>query len=148
LITDLPVHSRKDAIEKINWYAMRWKIETFHKILKSRCRAEESQLRTAQHLVNLISVFCVLSSRIFWPTTDPDAPPGLALTQSELDLLDKLVADKNERRSAIKTTSHYLIKIARLGGYLARANDGPPGNKVIRRGLSRLIGIEFAVVSG
>jgi hypothetical protein len=28
LITDLPVRSRRDAIEKLEWYAMRWKIET------------------------------------------------------------------------------------------------------------------------
>ena len=42
LITDLPVRSRDEAIEKINWYAMRWKIESFHKILKSGCKAEES----------------------------------------------------------------------------------------------------------
>jgi hypothetical protein len=149
LITDIPVQSRSDAIEKVNWYAMRWKIETFHKILKSGCRAEESQLRTAERLVNLISVFCILSWRIFWLTmlnrTDPDAPPDLALTQTEIDLLDKLVADKNETAN---TVSHYLIRLARLGGYLARANDGPPGNKVIWRGLSRLISIEFAVASG
>ena len=152
LITDLAVGSRNDAIEKVNWYAMRWKIETFHKILKSGCRAEESQLRTAERLVNLISVFCILSWRIFWLTmlnrVDPDAPPDLALTQSEIELLDKLVADKSEKRPAIKTISHYLIKIARLGGYLARANDAPPGNKVIWRGLSRLTSIEFAVASG
>jgi Transposase DNA-binding len=152
LITDLAVQSRNDAIEKVNWYAMRWKIETFHKILKSGCRAEESQLRTAERLVNLISVFCILSWRIFWLTmlnrVDPDAAPDLALTQSEIDLLDKLVADKSEMRPAIKTISHYLIKIAKLGGYLARANDSPPGNKVIWRGLSRLTSIEFAVASG
>jgi hypothetical protein len=152
LITDLPVQSRKDAVEKIHWYAMRWKIETFHKILKSGCRAEESQLRTAERLANLISVFCILSWRVFWLTmlnrTDPDMPPDLALTQREIDLLDKLVADKSEKRPAIKTISHYLIKIARLGGYLARANDGPPGNTVIWRGLSRLIDVEFVVASG
>jgi Transposase DNA-binding len=59
LITDLPVQSRKDAIEKLAWYALRWKIEVFHKILKSGCKAEESKLRTAQRLVNLISVFCI-----------------------------------------------------------------------------------------
>ena len=151
LITDLTVQSRNDAIEKVNWYAMRWKIETFHKILKSGCRAEESQLRTAERLVNLISVFCILSWRIFWLTmlnrVDPDAPADLALTQSEIDLLDKLVADKSEKRPAIKTISHYQIKIARLGAYLARANDGPPDNKVIWRGLSRLISIEFVVAS-
>jgi len=33
LLTDLPVKSMKDAAEKMNWYAMRWKIETFHKVL-------------------------------------------------------------------------------------------------------------------
>ena len=152
LITDLPVQSRKDAIEKVNWHAMRWKIETFHKILKSGCRAEESQLGTAERLVNLISVFCILSWRVFWLTmlnrTDPDAPADLALTKSEIELLDKLVADKHERRPATKTISHYLIKLAKLGGYLARAHDGPPGNKVIWRGLSRLINVQVVVASG
>src|SRR4029078_644522 len=53
LITDLPVCSRADAIEKLEWYALRWKIEVFHKIVKSGCKAEESKLRTAQRLANL-----------------------------------------------------------------------------------------------
>jgi hypothetical protein len=68
LITDLPVSSRADAIQKLNWYALRWKIETFHKIMKSGCKAEESKLRTAKRLVNLISSFCILAWRIFWMT--------------------------------------------------------------------------------
>lgn len=42
LVTNLPVRWRKDAIEKLNWYAMRWKIETFDKILKSGFKAEVS----------------------------------------------------------------------------------------------------------
>ena len=41
LITDLPVRSLKDAVEKLQWYALRWKIEVFHKILKSGCKAED-----------------------------------------------------------------------------------------------------------
>jgi len=44
LLTNLPVKSLAEAKEKIQWYAMRWKIETFHKILKSGCRAEDSRL--------------------------------------------------------------------------------------------------------
>jgi hypothetical protein len=28
------------AIEKLQWYALRWKIEVFHKILKSGCKVE------------------------------------------------------------------------------------------------------------
>ena len=87
LIADLPVGSRSDAIEKLEWYALRWKIEVFHKILKSGCKAEESKLRTAQRLTNLISLFCILSWRVFWMTmlnrSAPDAPPTLALTATE-----------------------------------------------------------------
>src|SRR5437764_10497644 len=47
LMTDLPARSRSEAVKKIDWYAMRWKIEVFRKILKSGCCAEESKLRTA-----------------------------------------------------------------------------------------------------
>lgn len=65
LLTDLPVRSCLDAIEKLEWYAQRWKIETFHKILNSGCRAEEAKLRTAERLVNLVAILCILSWRIF-----------------------------------------------------------------------------------
>jgi hypothetical protein len=150
LITDLPVGSRADAIEKLEWYALRWKIEVFHKILKSGCRAEESKLRTAQRLANLVSVFCILSWRVFWMTmlnrSVPDALPTLALTATEIALLDRLVNDKPQARR--KTLSHYLTKIARLGGYLARANDSPPGNTVMWRGLSRLTDIALGATVG
>ena len=124
LITDLPVDSLGAAIEKLDWYSCRWKIEVFHKILKSGCKAEESKLRTADRIVNLISLFCILSWRIFWMTminrTAPEAPPGLALTPSECHLLDQIVTEKTTPFAKGKPLSAYLIKIARLGGYLAR----------------------------
>jgi hypothetical protein len=152
LITDLAVQSRQDAIEKLEWYALRWKIEVFHKILKSGCKAEESKLRTAQRLANLISIFCILSWRVFWMTmlnrSAPTAAADLALTVAEIDLLDHLVKDKDRQSLRRKTLSHYLIKIARLGGYLARANDPPPGNTVMWRGLSRLTDIELGAIIG
>jgi hypothetical protein len=150
LITNLPVRSRKDAVEKLGWYAMRWRIETFHKILKSGCRAEASKLRTAQRIVNLIAVFCILSWRIFWMTmmnrVAPAASPLVALTNVETQLLDTLLPEMPKRRKATLFT--YLIKIARLGGYLARANDSPPGNMVMWRGLSRLTDIELGFLMG
>jgi hypothetical protein len=42
----------------------------------------------------------------------------------------------------------YLIKVARLGGYLARAHDPPPGNTVMWRGLSRLTDIKLGATIG
>ncbi|MCB8878228.1 IS4 family transposase [Acidisoma silvae] len=152
LLTNLSVTSRKDAIQKLEWYALRWKIEVFHKILKSGCKAEDSRLRTAGRLANLIAVFCILSWRIFWMTmlnrTAPAAPPDIALTKTEIALLDQLVKDKGQCAPKLKTLSHYLTKLARLGGYLARTNDPPPGNMVMWRGLSRLTDIELGATMG
>jgi hypothetical protein len=152
LITDLPVRGRAEAIEKINWYAMRWKIEVFHKILKSGCRAEDSKLRTAERLANLMAFFCIMSWRVLWITMlkriAPDASPTMALTDSEIALLDQLVGDSGNRRCKPGTLSFYLTKLARLGGYLARTGDPPPGNVVIWRGLSRLTDIEIGAELG
>ena len=78
----------------------------------------------------------------------PEAPPTLALTDMEVCLLDHLVMDGAKNRSHAKMLSHYLIKIARLGGYLARASDPPPGNMIMWRGLSRLTDIEFGATIG
>jgi len=142
LLTDLPVPSNRAAVEKLRWYASRWKIEVFHKVLKSGCRAEEARLRTAERLVRLVAVLCILSWRVFWMTmigrSAPDAEPGLALTDREMALLDGLVPDGGRRP---RTLAVYLTKVARLGGYLARGRDPPPGNTVMWRGMSRLTDI-------
>ena len=140
------------AVEKLRWYALRWKIELFHKILKSGCRAEEARLRAAERLVKPIAVMCILSWRVFWMTmlnrSDPQAEPAFVLTEHEITLLDHLVPDKAPRLPRGRTLALYLTKIARLGGYLARASDPPPGNIVMWRGWSRLadimIGVELA----
>jgi hypothetical protein len=145
LLTDMPVRTPTEAIEKLRWYALRWKIETYHKILKSGCKAEEAKLRTAERLVNLIAVFCILSWRIFWMTmlnrSTAGMPTDLVFSKTERRLLDHLVPDPHSDRAVTKSLSSYITKVARLGGYLARTTDPPPGNIVLWRGLSRLTDI-------
>lgn len=51
-------------------------------------------------------------------------------------------------RCVERSAYFYLTKLARLGGYLARAADPPPGNVVIWRGLSRLTDIELGAEIG
>jgi hypothetical protein len=76
----------------------------------------------------------------------PEAPPSIALTRTEIELLDHLVNDRGKAFPHRKTIGTYLTKIARLGGYLARAADPPPGNMVMWRGLSRLTDIELGAL--
>lgn len=143
LLTDLPVTSLGKAIEKLNWYASRWKVETYHKILKSGCQAEQARLRTADRLTNLLAVLCVVGWRVFWLTmvnrATPGAPAETVLTRPEIDVLDRLSG--RPAPDAERTVGRYLLQIAKLGGYLARAKDPPPGNLVLWRGLSRLTDI-------
>ena len=149
LLTDLPVRSRREAVEKIRWYAMRWKIETFHKILKSGCRTEESRLRSAERIANLLALFCIIAWRILWLTlahrADPVAAPQTALTDQEITLLDRLMPDLERGKSPESTLALYIRKLARLGGHLGRSRDPPPGIVVLWRGLSRLADIELGV---
>ena len=109
LITDLPVDGHAAAVEKLQWYAMRWKIEVFHKILKSGGRAEQARLRTAERLVRLLAVFCILSWRMFSLTmlnrVKPDLEPTLMLTELETGILDRLIPDPTANPSPASTPS-------------------------------------------
>jgi hypothetical protein len=58
-------------------------------------------------------------------------------------LLDGLVPDRGPRP---RTLALYLTKVARLGGYLARGSDPPPGNAVMWRGMSRLTDITLGSI--
>jgi hypothetical protein len=147
LITNLSVTSRAQAIEKLQWYALRWKIEIFHKILKSGCQAEQSKLRTAERLVNLLATFCILSWRIFWLTmlnrATQESKASIAFTGLEIKILQRLAPDRQSESSGSSKLQSCLIQLACLGGYLNRAKDPPPGNMVIWRGMSRLTDIEL-----
>jgi hypothetical protein len=150
LVTNLPVANIEEAIEKLRWYALRWRIEVFFKILKSGCRAEELKLREFERISKLISIYCILSWRVFWMTMMNReievAPASLALTEAEIKILDHLFPPKDKRLR--KILSEYITKIARLGGYLARSSDPPPGNQVIWRGLKKLAELNIGVQIG
>jgi hypothetical protein len=150
LLTDLPMETLESAAEKVHWYAQRWKIETFHKVLKSGCRVENAKLRTADRLTNMIAVFCIIAWRVFWLTmvnrTNPNTPPDVVFTSNETVILNHLMGDPEQ--PAPQKIANYVLALAKLGGYLARKNDGPPGNTVLWRGITRLADISLGVELG
>lgn len=150
LVTDLAVTTLEEAIEKLKWYALRWRIEVYFKVLKSGCRAEDLKLRTSKRLTKLISIFCIMSWRVFWLTMlnreTENVPATIALTEAEIQILDHMFPRPDNRKRRI--LSEYVGKIARLGGYLARSSDPPPGNQVIWRGMKKLSEINIGVEIG
>ncbi len=71
----------------------------------------------------------------------------MALTPIEIYLLDQLVNDPPSATPS-NQLSLYLTKLARIGGYLARSKDPPPGNTVMWRGLTRLTDIQLGFILG
>jgi hypothetical protein len=140
LITNLAVTTHEEAVHKLSWYARRWSIETFFKTLKTGCHVEEVRLTTADRLANFIALCCVVAWRIHWMTMlrrgDPDAASGAVFTDVEIEFLDGSLPDTEP--GVPRNLDFYMIRVARLGGYLARRHDPPPGATVIWRGFSRL----------
>jgi hypothetical protein len=133
LITNLPVGSHAEAVNKLEWYALRWKIETFFRTLKTGCRIEELRLATANRLANCIALCCVVTWLVTWlamlSRKTPAADPAAIFTADDRNLLDQAAPERKQH--ALRDLEFYVRAVARLGGYLDRASDAPPGTTVI-----------------
>jgi hypothetical protein len=145
LLTTVPVFSFDDALERIQWYRIRWQIEVYHKILKSGCHIEETQLATAERLRPFIALFSIIAWRLFWLTHmarhEPDAPCTVVLADHEWRALYAYQQKSSHPPSSLPTVAQVTLWIAQLGGFLARNHDGHPGVTVIWRGWTRLTDI-------
>jgi len=142
LLCNLPVTSFQEACEKVRWYSLRWRIEMYYKVLKSGFRVEECRLGHAERLIRYLTVMSIVAWRLFMITlvarTNPATSCSTLLADHEWKVLF-LKANKNKplppRPPPI---GDVVIWIAKLGGYLARKSDGPPGTITLWRGWKRL----------
>jgi len=147
LLTSVPVAGLADAVERIQWYAVRWGIEVFHRVLKSGCQIEERQLGTADRLEACLAIDAVVAWRIFHLTVLGRATPDLPCTTVFDDDQWKAVLVFKTRKPPPETppSLRQMIRaVAQLGGFLGRTSDGEPGSQVLWRGLQRMDDIAIA----
>jgi hypothetical protein len=140
LYTDLPVNSLLDAIKIVQYYALRWTIEIYHKILKTGLRAENLQLETAHALFAAISIMSIVGLRILDLRERLRLNPEAPAQESGLDELELKVLGKYLKRD-LKTVKCVTLAIGRLGGHQNRKSDGMPGVLSLWWGMSRFLGI-------
>lgn len=58
----------------------------------------------------------------------PTAPPGLVPTEDEIEIIDRITAPRRAPQQTDRPLAHYLVQIAKFGGYLARVHNPPSGN--------------------
>jgi hypothetical protein len=142
LLTNLPVHTFSDALQRVDWYRRRWQVEEFHKILKSGCRVEACRLQTAQRLQRYIALCTVIAWRLYWLThsnrTTPTAPATTILSPEEANALHVLTHGVFAPFDYNLSVRDAVRLIAKLGGFLGRRHDGEPGITTLWRGWQRL----------
>jgi len=145
LLTTVPLRTTADALTCLDWYACRWGIEVYHKVLKSGCAIERRQLQDVAHLQRCLAVFSVIAWRVLYATmlarVLPDAPCTALLEEGEWQALYCHIHQTTQLPPAPPTLAQAVRWIAQLGGFLGlgRTRDGAPGVTMLWRGFQRLI---------
>jgi len=152
LLTTLQVDNFEQAVEKIEWYCLRWRIEIFHKILKSGLHVEECRLAQANRLIRYLALMSVVAWHIFWITLIARSTPSisceLAFSNLEWKILFKAVNPHKTIPQHPPSMAQCVKGLAQLGGFLARKQDKDPGITHTWRGIKKFVamleGVEMA----
>lgn len=140
LLTNLPVTTVDQAIEKIGWYLCRWQIEIYFKILKSGCKLEKLQLEHIERLRPALALYMIVAWRVLYLTVMgrecPELPCDVVFETSEWQAV-YLVATKTRPPAKPPTLNTIVRMVAGFGGFLARKHDGEPGPQSMWIGLQR-----------
>jgi len=136
LLTTMEIGSAEDAERCLRWYCLRWRIEDWHRVLKSGCRIEDLAHESAERLRRAIAINLVIAWRIMLMTLlgreTPELPAEVLFSDIELRTL-KAYAKKRGLTPPVLLGEAVRL-VAKIGGYLGRNNDPPPGHQLLWQG--------------
>ncbi len=140
LLTTIALHSVDDVLNCVKWYCLRWRIEDWHRVLKSGCKAEELANKTSERLKRAVAIKLVIAWRIMLMTLlgreTPELPAEVMFSDLELKVLSAW-SKKNLTHPPASLGAAVKL-VAKLGGYLGRSNDPPPGHQLMWQGYTHL----------
>lgn len=140
LLTTESVTTPQEANQILRWYTFRWRVEEYHKILKSGCKAESYRL-AGESMSTLLGFLSVIASQLLRMTylhrNCPDNPAVNVLSPVQIDVLLALTPAKLKHPANL-TIDWAMRAIARLGGYLEHRRKTAIGIQVLWRGWLQL----------
>ena len=140
LLTTMEVNSPEQAKACLEWYCLRWRIEDWHRVLKSGCKVEKLQHETAERLRRALAIHIVIAWRILLLTLlgreTPELPPEVFFDDFEVEVLGAYAKYTNLRPPTTLGAAAFLV--AKIGGYMARKSDPPPGHEIMWQGYTGL----------
>jgi hypothetical protein len=147
LLTSLPINTWKKVCLVIDYYCCRWQIEIYFRILKSGCRVEELQLKTAERFKPCLALYMIAAWRVMYVLMlgreCPEMSCDLVFSEDEWKAVYTVVCQESPPKKA-PTLEEMVYLIASLGGHLGRTHDGPPGPKTMWIGMQRMMDLAHA----
>lgn len=141
LFTNIDIENFEEACEKVEWYSIRFGIETFHRVLKSGRKSEDRRLARLERLERCLAIDMIAAWRLMYLTMlgrkTPEAKSDLYFNENELEVLKRI-----KYGNSYEPDQSFLLKeavgiIAILGGFVLGRNR-VPGVEVMWRGIRRL----------
>ena len=142
LLTSLAVQTRQDAERMLEWYRLRWRIEDWHRVLKSGCKVEYLGHRQGERIERAVTINAVIAWRLAAMTLmgrdTPELPPETFFSEIEIAALEDFAKDR--RLEQPDNLGRAVRTLAMLGGYLnfKRKRYAHPGHQVMWEGYIRL----------
>ena len=151
LNTSAPIETLQQACKLVKLYTRRWQIEVFLRVLKTGCRVEEIQLKSQHAVFNALMLYTVIAWRIHYLVhlgrECPQLPCSVLFEAHEWRAA--IAVSRYQQNRKAKSTNpvsipakeeepslgDMLLIVAKLGGYLARKNDHPPGAQCLWQGM-------------
>ena len=139
LLTSHPIGTPRDVIEVARAYALRWRIEEFHRLWKrGLCRVEDTQLQSRDAIYKWATILAAVATRAMHLThlarTTPDVPATTELSKYELAAVFALRRPKGVDPATVPSLALAVRWIGEIGGH-GGPWRGPPGATVVGRGL-------------
>lgn len=141
LLTNVPVTNLQEAFERVDWYALRWIIEEYHKGMKTGCDIEAMQFCYRDRLepaIAMVSVVALTLLQLRDQSRDPQAAQQPARASLPLLWVQLLSRWRHGEVREDWTVREFYYALARLGGHQNRKHDHPPGWLVLWRGWTEL----------
>lgn len=91
ILTTINITNNRIAEKCVRWYRLRWRIEYWHRVLKSGCSTDKLQHNTAERLKRSIAINMVVAWRIMLMTLlgreCPELPAELLFSDLEIEVL-------------------------------------------------------------
>ena len=142
LLTTLGVETQRQAEQVLEWYGLRWRIEDWHRVLKTGCKVQQLAHRRAERIERAVTINALIAWRLTAMTLmgrdTPELPAETLFTEIELAVLEDFAQER--RRQRPDNLGRAVLTLAMMGGYLnySRKRYAAPGHQVLWEGYMRL----------